>query len=82
MTRDLTPEERTAIDRALKGYLSDLKRQFQDGVRTDYYIFPGGHAFGTMCLNAAAPAAALLHSCLLYDVHGPICPTSRSASEL
>jgi hypothetical protein len=40
--RDLTPEERAAIDGALAGYLRDLEREFQDGVRADYSVFQAG----------------------------------------
>ncbi len=40
--RDLTPEERGAIDRALKGYLRDLEAAYQAGLREDYPMFPQG----------------------------------------
>lgn len=40
--RDLTPEERSAIDRALSGYLKTLETAFQDGLRADYPMFPAG----------------------------------------
>jgi hypothetical protein len=40
--RDLTPEERTAIDRALDGYLKTLEAAYQDKLREDYPIFPAG----------------------------------------
>jgi hypothetical protein len=42
VTRDLTPEERAAVDAALNGYLRDLEREFQAGIRTDYFMFPAG----------------------------------------
>lgn len=41
-TRDLTPEERGAIDRALSGYLRHLEQAFQQDLRQDYPIFPSG----------------------------------------
>jgi hypothetical protein len=40
--RDLTPEERTAIDRALSGYLKNLEEAYQQGMRADYPVFPAG----------------------------------------
>lgn len=40
--RDLTPEERAAIDRALTGYLRPLEEAYQDQLRADYPIFPAG----------------------------------------
>jgi hypothetical protein len=40
--RDLTPEERAAIDRALGGYLKPLEEAYQNGLRDDYPMFPGG----------------------------------------
>lgn len=40
--RDLTPEERAAIDRALAGYLRPLEEAYQDQLRADYPIFPAG----------------------------------------
>ena len=40
--RDLTPEERAAIDRALSGYLRSLEEAYQDKLREDYPIFPAG----------------------------------------
>jgi integrase len=40
--RDLTPEERAAIDRALAGYLRPLEEAYQDKLRQDYPIFPAG----------------------------------------
>ena len=40
--RDLTPEERAAIDRALAGYLRLLEEAYQDKLREDYPIFPAG----------------------------------------
>lgn len=40
--RDLTPEERAAIDRALSGYLRPLEDAYQDKLREDYPIFPAG----------------------------------------
>lgn len=42
VTRDLTPEERAAIDRALVGYLKTLEDAYQPGLRTDYPIFTSG----------------------------------------
>ena len=42
VTRDLTPEERGAIDRALSGYLRDLEEAYQCDLREDYRIFPSG----------------------------------------
>ncbi len=42
VTRDLTPEERGAIDRALAGYLMHLEEAFQQDLREDYPIFPSG----------------------------------------
>ena len=42
VTRDLTPEERGAIDRALAGYLKDLEEMYQARLRDDYPMFPGG----------------------------------------
>jgi integrase len=42
VTRDLTPEERAAIDRALSGYLKHLEDAYQQGLREDYPIFPSG----------------------------------------
>jgi hypothetical protein len=42
VTRDLTPEERGAIDRALAGYLGHLEEAYRRGLREDYPIFPGG----------------------------------------
>lgn len=42
VTRDLTPEERAAIDRALAGYLKDLEEAYQGGLREDYPMFPAG----------------------------------------
>lgn len=42
VVRDLTPEERGAIDRALEGYLRDLEEAYQDGLRDDYPMFPAG----------------------------------------
>lgn len=42
VTRDLTPEERGAIDRALSGYLRHLEEAFQQDLREDYPIFPSG----------------------------------------
>ena len=42
VTRDLTPEERAAIDRALAGYLKDLEDVYQAKMRDDYPMFPGG----------------------------------------
>jgi hypothetical protein len=40
--RDLTPEERAAIDRALAGYLKPLEDAYQDQLRDDYPMFPAG----------------------------------------
>ena len=40
--RDLTPEERAAIDGALSGYLRHLEQAYQDKLREDYPIFPAG----------------------------------------
>jgi integrase len=40
--RDLAPEERAAIDRALSGYLKALEEAFQNGIRADYPMFPSG----------------------------------------
>ena len=42
VTRDLTPEERSAIDRALAGYLKPLEDAYQEKLRADYPMFPGG----------------------------------------
>jgi hypothetical protein len=42
VVRDLTPEERNAIDRALAGYLRDLEEMYQSGLREDYPMFPAG----------------------------------------
>jgi len=42
VTRDLTPEERAAIDRALNGYLRDLEEAYQQRLRGDYPMFPAG----------------------------------------
>jgi hypothetical protein len=42
VTRDLTPEERAAIDRALTGYLRDLETARLKGVRANYPMFPAG----------------------------------------
>src|SRR5690606_27377452 len=42
VTRDLTPEERDAIDRALSGYLKHLEAAYQQGLREDYPVFPCG----------------------------------------
>jgi integrase len=42
VTRDLTPEERAAIDRALSGYLKHLEKAYRTGLRDDYPIFPSG----------------------------------------
>lgn len=42
VTRDLTPEERAAIDRALNGYLRDLEDVYQGGLREDYPMLPAG----------------------------------------
>jgi hypothetical protein len=42
VTRDLTPEERAAIDRGLNGYLSILEDAYQNALRADYPIFPAG----------------------------------------
>jgi hypothetical protein len=42
VVRDLTPEERLAIDRALAGYLRDLEELYQDHLRQDYPMFPAG----------------------------------------
>jgi hypothetical protein len=39
LTRDLTPEERAAIDRALAGYLRH--HAYSAGLRDDYRMFPG-----------------------------------------
>lgn len=43
--RDLTPEERVAIDRALDGYLRDLEQLYQAGLLKNYPIFPGGRLY-------------------------------------
>lgn len=40
--RDLTPEERAAIDRALRGYLRDLEEAYEAGLRVDFPMFPTG----------------------------------------
>jgi hypothetical protein len=40
--RDLTPEERAAIDRALRGYLRDLEEAYEAGLRADFPMFPTG----------------------------------------
>jgi hypothetical protein len=42
VTRDLTPEERAAIDRALSGYLLNLEQARISGDREDYPMFPAG----------------------------------------
>jgi hypothetical protein len=42
VTRDLTPEERAAIDRALSGYLRNLEDAHNAGIRADYPMFPAG----------------------------------------
>lgn len=42
VTRDLTPEERAAIDRAISGYLADPEDSYQARLRDDYPIFPAG----------------------------------------
>lgn len=42
VTRDLTPEERAAIDRALTGYLRDLEEAYEAGFREDYPMIPAG----------------------------------------
>lgn len=42
VTRDLTPEERAAIDRALSGYLKHLEDAYQRELREDYPMFPVG----------------------------------------
>lgn len=42
VVRDLTPEERGAIDRALAGYLRDLEEAYQEELREDYPMFPAG----------------------------------------
>lgn len=42
VVRDLTPEERQAIDRALSSYLRELEDAYQDGLREDYPMFPAG----------------------------------------
>jgi integrase len=42
VTRDLTPEERAAIDRALAGYLRPLEEAYREGLRDDYPMFPSG----------------------------------------
>lgn len=42
VVRDLTPEERGAVDRALAGYLHDLEEMFAAGLRPDYPMFPAG----------------------------------------
>ncbi len=42
VTRDLTPEERSALDRALAGYLKPLEDAYQEKLRADYPMFPGG----------------------------------------
>jgi integrase len=42
VTRDLTPEERASIDRALAGYLKHLEEAYRQGLREDYPIFPSG----------------------------------------
>jgi integrase len=42
VTRDLTPEERGAIDRALGGYLKHLEDAYTSGLRSDYPMFPAG----------------------------------------
>jgi hypothetical protein len=39
---DLTPRQRVAVDRALYGYLRDLERQYQAGLRDNYPLFPAG----------------------------------------
>jgi hypothetical protein len=40
--RDLTPEERAAIDRALSGYLKALEEAYLNNLREDYPMFPAG----------------------------------------
>ena len=42
VVRDLTPEERAAIDRALAGYLRDLEEAYVAGLRPNYPMFPAG----------------------------------------
>jgi integrase len=42
VNRDLTPEEREAIDRALSGYLRNLEQAYRDRLRKDYPMFPSG----------------------------------------
>ncbi len=42
VVRDLTPEERAAVDRALTGYLRLLEDAYQSGVRDDYPMLPAG----------------------------------------
>lgn len=40
--KDLTPEERSAVDEAMRGYLRDLECAFAAGLRSDYPLFPAG----------------------------------------
>ena len=42
VVRDLTPEERGAIDSALSGYLRDLESAYLAGLRANYPMFPSG----------------------------------------
>lgn len=42
VNRDLTPEERAAIDRTLSGYLRNLEQAYRDRLRKDYPMFPSG----------------------------------------
>ncbi len=45
VARDLTPQERAAIDQALDGYLKDLERLYQAGLLKNYPIFPAGRLY-------------------------------------
>jgi hypothetical protein len=78
VTRDLTPEERGAIDRAIGGYLADLEDAYQAGLRDDYPIFPAGrlkvggqNAVREVSPNQARPAVRNQQSRTSQSVRAP-----------
>jgi hypothetical protein len=60
--RNLTPEERAAIDRALSGYLRALEEAYQDKLREDYPIFPAGRLRQEGVCRAAESRHRTLHA--------------------
>ncbi|HYW11198.1 MAG TPA: hypothetical protein VE871_04550, partial [Longimicrobium sp.] len=79
VTRDLTPGERAAIDRALEGYLFDLEGEFQAGVRADYHVFPSGRLRYDVppSRRPRRGAAALVQSVRRARTDGPEKPINK-----